>query len=126
MGRVEHVPPNARVTDHSGLGYSAPCVIPQQKDMTRAAEVLNAGQEVAILAGAGALNAGDELLEVAELLGAGIAKALLGKAVLPDALPFVTGQMGLLGSEPSGWMMRHCDTLLTVGARCPYPAFHPR
>lgn len=97
-------------------------MVPEQADITRAAEVLNAGKKVAILAGAGALDAAEELVQVADLLGAGVAKALLGKAVLPDDLPFVTGQMGLLGTQPSDWMMRHCDTLLMVGSRFPIPS----
>ncbi|MWD29399.1 thiamine pyrophosphate-requiring protein [Aquicoccus sp. SCR17] len=119
-------PPHAHGTVHSGIGYSAPRVVPEQADLTRAAEVLNAGNKVAIVAGAGALGAGEELTQVADLLGAGVAKALLGKAVLPDDLPFVTGQMGLLGTEPSDWMMRHCDTLLMVGSRFPYSEFLPK
>lgn len=119
-------PPHAHGTVHSGIGYTAPRVVPEQADLTRAAEALNAGKKVAILAGAGALNAGEELVQVADLLGAGVAKALLGKAVLPDDLPFVTGQIGLLGTEPSDWMMRHCDTLLMVGSRFPYAEFLPK
>ncbi|MYZ49162.1 thiamine pyrophosphate-requiring protein [Propylenella binzhouense] len=119
-------PPRAHGTVHSGIGYSAPVVVPAEADLRRAAEVLNAGEKVAILAGAGALHATDEVIEVAEVLGAGIAKALLGKAAVPDDLPFVTGQMGLLGSEPSDWMMRHCDTLLMVGSRFPYSEFLPK
>jgi pyruvate dehydrogenase (quinone) len=87
--------------------------------------VLNAGQRVAILAGAGALRATDELIEVAELLGAGVAKALLGKAALPDDLPFVTGAIGLLGTKPSWELMSGCDTLLMVGSGFPYSEFLP-
>ncbi|WCR11038.1 thiamine pyrophosphate-requiring protein [Paracoccus stylophorae] len=119
-------PPRAHGTVHSGIGFAAPRVVPEQADITRAAEVLNAGKKVAILAGAGALDAAEELVQVADLLGAGVAKALLGKAVLPDDLPFVTGQMGLLGTQPSDWMMRHCDTLLMVGSRFPYSEFLPK
>lgn len=119
-------PPRAHGTVHSGMGYVAPRVVPEQADIMRAAEALNAGKKVAILAGAGALDASQELMQVADLLGAGVAKALLGKAVLPDDLPYVTGQMGLLGTEPSDWMMRHCDTLLMVGSRFPYSEFLPK
>lgn len=119
-------PPRAHGTIHSGMGFVAPRVLPEQADLTRAAETLNAGKKVAILAGAGALDAAPELIKVADLLGAGVAKALLGKAVLPDDLPYVTGQMGLLGTEPSDWMMRHCDTLLMVGSRFPYSEFLPK
>ncbi|MCB2055066.1 MAG: thiamine pyrophosphate-requiring protein [Geminicoccaceae bacterium] len=119
-------PPHAHGTIHSGLGYAAPRVVPEQAQLQQAAEVLNAGRKVAILAGAGALGAADELVATADVLGAGVAKALLGKAVLPDDLPFVTGQMGLLGTEPSDWMMRHCDTLLMIGSRFPYSEFLPK
>ncbi|QSQ23723.1 thiamine pyrophosphate-requiring protein [Pyxidicoccus parkwayensis] len=112
-------------TVHSSVGYSAPRVIPQDKDLRRAAEVLNAGKKVAMLVGAGALHAADEVVEVAELLGAGVAKALLGKAVLPDDLPFVTGSIGLLGTKPSWDLMMGCDTLLMVGTSFPYSEFLP-
>jgi pyruvate dehydrogenase (quinone) len=78
-----------------------------------------------MLVGAGALGAADEVVEVAELLGAGVAKALLGKAVVPDDLPFVTGSIGLLGTKPSWDMMTHCDTLLMVGSSFPYSEFLP-
>lgn len=117
--------PHAHGTIHSGVGYSPPLVLPEPADLERAAEVLNAGKRVAILAGAGALGAGEALAAVAERLGAGVAKALLGKAVLPDDLPWVTGSIGLLGTEASDWMMRHCDTLLMVGSRFPYSEFLP-
>ena len=76
-------------------------VVPHEADLRRAAEVLNAGKKVAMLVGAGALHATDEVIAVAERLGAGVAKALLGKAALPDDLPFVTGSIGLLGTKPS-------------------------
>ena len=92
-------PPRVHATIHSGLGYSAPRVIPADADLRRAADILNAGMKVAILVGAGALKATDEVLEVADLLGAGIAKALLGKAAVPDELPYVTGSIGLLGTQ---------------------------
>jgi pyruvate dehydrogenase (quinone) len=118
-------PPRAHGTVHSGPGFEAPRVVPQEEDLRRAAEVLNAGRKVAILAGAGALEATDEVMEVADVLGAGVAKALLGKAALPDNLPYVTGSIGLLGTEPSDWMMRHCDTLLMIGSRFPYSEFLP-
>jgi len=120
------VPPRVHGTAHSGVGYSAPRVIPADAELRRAAEVLNTGRKVAILAGAGALGATDELMEVAELLGAGVAKALLGKAALPDDLPYVTGSIGLLGTKPSWDMMMACDTLLVVGSRFPYSEFLPR
>src|SRR5205085_9105906 len=74
----------------------------------------------------GAMHATDEVIEVAELLGAGVAKALLGKAVLPDDLPFVTGPIGLLGTKPSYDLMMECDTLFMIGSSFPYPEFLPK
>lgn len=120
------VPPRAHGTIHSGIGYSAPRILPAEADLTRAADVLNRGKKVAILVGAGALAATDEVMEVAELLGAGVAKALLGKAAMPDSLPYVTGSIGLLGTKPSWDMMMGCDTLLMVGSRFPYSEFLPK
>ncbi|MFI6043623.1 thiamine pyrophosphate-requiring protein [Nocardia sp. NPDC051321] len=98
---------------------------PPTEEIQRAAEVLNAGSKVAILIGQGAREAAEEVVQVAELTGAGVAKALLGKDVLPDDLPFVTGPIGLLGSRPSYEMMRDCDTLLIVGSNFPYAQFLP-
>jgi pyruvate dehydrogenase (quinone) len=118
-------PPHKHGTVHSGPGYSPPRIIPTDADLDRAAEVLNAGQRVAMLVGAGALHASDEVAAVAETLGAGVAKALLGKAVLPDDLPYVTGSIGLLGTKPSWTMMQECDTLLMVGSSFPYSEFLP-
>ncbi|MDX2080884.1 MAG: thiamine pyrophosphate-requiring protein [Terrimicrobiaceae bacterium] len=119
-------PPRKHGTNHSGVGFSSPRVIPKESDLRRAAEVLNAGERVAMLIGAGALRAASEVIEVAEILGAGVAKALLGKAALPDELPFVTGSIGLLGTQPSWEMMNHCDTLLMVGSSFPYSEFLPK
>src|SRR2546421_54861 len=118
-------PPHKHGTVHSGPGYRAPRVLPKDEDLDRAAEVLNAGQRVAMLVGAGALHAGEEIQQAAELLGAGVAKALLGKAVLPDDLPYVTGSIGLLGTKPSWTLMMDCDTLLMVGSSFPYSEFLP-
>ncbi len=118
-------PPRAHGTVHSGLGYSAPRVIPTDADLARAADALNAGKKVAMLVGAGALRATDEVIEIADLLDAGIAKALLGKAAVPDDLPYVTGSIGLLGTRPSYEMMVECDTLLMVGSGFPYSEFLP-
>jgi pyruvate dehydrogenase (quinone) len=118
-------PPRAHGSIYSSVGYSAPRVVPAQADLRRAAEVLNAGERVAMLVGAGTLHATDEVIEVAEILGAGVAKALLGRAAVPDDLPFVTGQIGLLGSRPSYEMMMGCDTLLMVGSSFPYSEFLP-
>src|SRR5699024_7541562 len=103
--------PRVHGASFSGIGYSAPRVVPQESDLRRAAEVLNSGRRVAILVGAGIREAVDEIIEVAELLGAGIAKALLAKTMIPDDLPFVTGSIGLLGTEATDKMMKHCDTL---------------
>lgn len=110
----------------SGVGYSKPRVVPYLEDLQRAAEVLNAGKKVAILAGAGALKATDQVIAVADKLGAGVAKALLGKAAVPDDLPWVTGTIGLLGTKPSSDMMEHCDTLLMIGTGFPWAEFLPK
>ncbi|HEV7816863.1 MAG TPA: thiamine pyrophosphate-requiring protein [Janthinobacterium sp.] len=119
-------PPREHGTVHSGIGATGHSIVPSMDDLNRAAAILNQGKKVAILAGAGALSATDELIEVAELLGAGIAKALLGKAAVPDDLPFVTGSIGLLGTKPSHDMMNECDTLLMVGSSFPYAEYLPR
>ncbi|HAL67087.1 thiamine pyrophosphate-requiring protein [Pseudomonas fulva] len=119
-------PPRAHGTVHSGIGYSKPKVIPFDADLQRAADVLNAGRKVAILVGAGALGASEEVAAVAEQLGAGVAKALLGKGVLPDEMPWVTGAIGLLGTEPSYKLMAECDTLLMIGSGFPYSEFLPK
>lgn len=118
-------PSRAHGTIHSGIGYKAPRVVPRAEDLQRAADALNAGSKVAILVGAGALGATREVIEAADLLGAGIAKALLGKAAVPDDLPYVTGSIGLLGTKPSYDMMMGCDTLLMIGSSFPYSEFLP-
>jgi pyruvate dehydrogenase (quinone) len=109
----------------SSLGTRWPTVVPDDEGLRAAADVLNAGTKVAMLVGQGARGAVDEVTQVADLLGAGVAKALLGKDVLSDELPFVTGSIGLLGSRPSYEMMQDCDTLLTVGSNFPYTQFMP-
>jgi pyruvate dehydrogenase (quinone) len=118
-------PPRKHSTVHSGIGYTAPYVVPYDEDLRRAADILNSGEKIAMLVGAGALHATDEVIEVADTLAAGVAKALLGKAAVPDDYPFVTGPIGLLGSKPSWDMMRQCDTLLMVGSSFPYSEFLP-
>ncbi|HTH10039.1 MAG TPA: thiamine pyrophosphate-binding protein, partial [Acidovorax sp.] len=118
-------PPRQHGTVHSGVGHAAHAEIPNEYALREAAEVLNAGEKVAILVGAGALHATEEIMEVAELLGAGVAKALLGKAAVPDDLPYVTGAIGLLGTQPSWKLMNECDTLLMVGTAFPYSEFLP-
>jgi pyruvate dehydrogenase (quinone) len=109
----------------SSLGIEWPEVSAEDAAIRKAADLLNAGEKVAILAGAGARGARTELMRVADLLGAGVAKALLGKDVLSDELPYVTGSIGLLGTRPSYEMMNDCDTLLTVGSSFPYTQFMP-
>ena len=124
MDAVES-PPQKHGAILTGIGYEAPEVTPAKKDLERAARVLNEGKKVAILVGAGALHATDEVIETADKLGAGVAKALLGKAALPDDLPFVTGSIGLLGTRPSYEMMTGCDTFFMIGSRFPYTEFLP-
>jgi pyruvate dehydrogenase (quinone) len=109
----------------SSIGIDWPSTVPADEAIARAADILNSGSKVAILAGQGARGARRELEMVAELLGAGVAKPLLGKDVLSDELPYVTGAIGLLGTRPSYEMMKHCDTLLTVGSSFPYTQFLP-
>ena len=109
----------------SSVGIDWPTTQPHDDAIRRAAEALNSGSKVAILAGQGARGARKELIDVATTLGAGVAKALLGKDVLPDDLPCVTGSIGLLGTRPSYEMMRDCDTLLIVGSNFPYTQFLP-
>ncbi|MCT7376275.1 thiamine pyrophosphate-requiring protein [Chelativorans salis] len=118
-------PPRQHGAVFSGVGYPKPVHVPGGDDLTQAAEVLNSGERVAMLVGAGALNASAEVMKVADLLGAGVAKALLGRAALPDDLPFVTGAIGLLGTRPSYDLMMDCDTLLVVGSSFPYSEFLP-
>ena len=125
MDAVEQ-PPHTANTVHTGFGYSAPRVVPTEADLKRAADILNSGKKVAILVGIGAKHAADEVIQVADLLGCGVAKALLGKQVLPDDLPFVTGCIGLLGTKPSYDMMMGCDTLLMIGSTFPYGQFLPK
>ncbi|MCX5771536.1 MAG: thiamine pyrophosphate-dependent enzyme, partial [Candidatus Hydrogenedentes bacterium] len=109
-----------------GIGYSEPRIVPTEKDLERAARVLNEGSRVAMLVGAGALHAGDEVMQAANILSAGVAKALLGKAVIPDSVPYCTGAIGLLGTRPTYDMIMQCDTLLMVGTSFPYSEFLPR
>ncbi len=119
-------PPRKHGTTYTGVGYNRPRVLPMEQDLTRAADILNAGAKVAMLVGAGALGATDEVMEAAEKLGAGVAKALLGKAALPDDLPYVTGSIGLLGTKPSWDLMMGCDTLFMIGSSFPYAEFLPK
>jgi pyruvate dehydrogenase (quinone) len=118
-------PPRAHGAVYSGGAVTMPRIIPQDDEVRRAAEVLNEGQKVAMLVGLGAKNAVEEVKEVADILGCGVAKALNGRAVLSDELPYVTGAIGLLGSKPTNDMMQDCDTLLMVGSSFPYSEWLP-
>ncbi len=106
--------------------WAAPARLPNEADLRRAADVLNAGSKIAILAGQGALNATDALEQAADVLGAPIIKSLLGKAVVPDDSPYTTGGIGLLGTRPSQDALESCDTLLMVGTSFPYIEFYPK
>jgi pyruvate dehydrogenase (quinone) len=119
------LPEHAHGMARTSAAFARPEVIPARADLQAAADILNRGERVAMLIGAGAREAADEVLAVADALGAGIAKALLGKDVVPDDLPFVTGQIGLLGTHPSWELMQNCDTLLMVGTSFPYVEFLP-
>jgi pyruvate dehydrogenase (quinone) len=119
-------PPRMHGSVFTSVGYKRPRVLPHESEIQHAAEILNEGERVAILVGQGARGATDEVIEVAELLGAGVAKALLGKDVLPDDLPWVTGSIGLLGTRASYELMDGCDTLLMVGTSFPYSEWLPK
>ena len=120
-------PRSARdVPGHTSDWYSPSAPVPNDSDLSRAAEVLRSGSKIVILAGRGALGAGDELEQVAEALGAPIVTALLGKGAVPDDSPYATGPIGLLGSRPSEDALRDCDTLLIVGSSFPYIEFYPK
>jgi pyruvate dehydrogenase (quinone) len=123
---AQESPPRMHGAVYSSIGYSRPRVLPQESDLDRAAEILNESEKVAILIGQGAQKAADEVVETAELLGAGVAKALLGRAALPDDLPFVTGPIGLLGSKPSYDMVMGCDCLFMIGTSFPYAEWLPK
>ncbi len=123
---IDPAPPQEHGQSFSGTGYSAPFTVPTLKELQRAADVLNSGSKIAMLVGAGALNAQEEVAAVAEVLGAGVAKALLGKAVLDDNLPYVTGAIGMLGTTASMELMSNCDTLFVVGSNFPYADCLPK
>ena len=118
-------PPKMHGAVYSSVGWTRPRVLPDEGELARAAEILNEGSKVAILVGQGAAKAEAEVIEAAELLGAGVAKALLGREVLPDSLPFVTGPIGLLGSMPSDEMVMNCDTFFMIGSSFPYAEWLP-
>jgi len=114
------------VPHHTSDSYAPPPPVPRQEELRAAAEILNSGKKIVILAGQGALHAGDELEQLAEVLGAPIIKALLGKAAVPDDSPYTTGGIGLLGTKPSQAAMEDCDTILIVGSAFPYIEFMPK
>jgi pyruvate dehydrogenase (quinone) len=114
------------IAHHTSDVYARSARLPHHADLEKAAEILNAGKKVAILAGRGALNATDELEKAAEILGAPIVKALLGKAAVPDDSPYTTGSIGLLGTKPSQEVIEDCDTLLMVGSSFPYLEYMPK
>lgn len=119
-------PPHQHANVLSGAGAIPLRPYAQEDDLQAAADILNAGKKVALLVGAGALQARSEVMAVAEKLSAGVAKALLGKGVVSDELPYVTGSIGLLGTEASDLLMKECDTLLIVGSTFPYTEFLPK
>ncbi len=114
------------VPHHTSDVFARSARMPNENDLLRAAAILNDGQKIAILAGRGALNATDELEEIANKLGAPIVKALLGKAAVPDFSPYTTGGIGLVGTKPSQEVMEECDTLLMVGTSFPYLEYLPK
>jgi pyruvate dehydrogenase (quinone) len=123
---AQESPPRMHGAVYTSIGFSKPRILPQEADLDAAAEILNESEKVAVLIGQGAAEADDEVVEVAETLGAGVAKALLGRAVLPDDLPFVTGPVGLLGSKPSNDMLMDCDCLFMIGTSFPYAEWLPK
>ena len=123
---AQEEPPREHGAVVSAPGYTPARVVPPRGQLEQAAEILNAGEKVAMLVGQGARGASDEVARVAELLGAGVAKALLGKTVVSDNLPFVTGSIGLLGTKPSWTLMNECDTVLMVGSSFPYSEWLPK
>src|SRR5436853_163358 len=118
-------PMHEHAMTHSGVGIDLAPLVPDSPALTRAAGILNAGKKVAMLVGAGALGATEQVIATAERLGAGVAKALLGKAAMPDDHPLCTGSIGLLGTKASWELMQGCDTLLMVGTGFPYAEFLP-
>jgi len=111
---------------HTGFSVTTPITIPHQRDLQKAANVLNSGKKVAILMGAGAQEAAEEVIQISQLLGAGIAKSLMGLSILPEDTALVTGSIGLLGTKPSWDLMAECDTLFMIGSDFPYVEFLPK
>jgi pyruvate dehydrogenase (quinone) len=119
-------PPHEHYSVHTGIGHPQSHVIPTDESLQKAAHILNVGNRVAMLIGAGAIGAGEEVMRVAALLNAGVAKALLGKSALPDDFPLVTGTIGFFGTTATEYMMNECDTLLMIGTSFPYAEFLPK
>jgi pyruvate dehydrogenase (quinone)/pyruvate oxidase len=114
------------VAGHTSQALSRGSPLPEAEDLEQAAEILNAGRKIVMMAGRGSIGAGDELEAIAERLGAVIVKPLLGKAAVPDDSPYTTGCIGLLGTKPSQAAIEDCDTLLIVGSSFPYIEFYPK
>jgi pyruvate dehydrogenase (quinone) len=126
VGEMDYAdPPREHGSVFTSVGWNRPHAVPDATLLRQAAEILNEGEKVAILIGAGARDAGREVIEAADILGCGVAKALLGKDVVPDTLPFVTGGIGLLGTEASHKMVMGCDTLFMIGTSFPYAEWLP-
>jgi pyruvate dehydrogenase (quinone) len=119
-------PPRAHGSTFTGGAIRRPRVVPQDGELRRAADVLNAGAKPAILVGAGARDAYAEVEQLADVLGCGVARALNGRDVVPDDAPWVTGSIGLLGTKPSDEMMENCDTLVMIGSSFPYSEWLPK
>jgi pyruvate dehydrogenase (quinone) len=124
--KAVNAPPHEHYSIHTGIGHPHSYVIPTDEALQQAAHILNVGNKVGILIGAGAMKAGSEVITIANLLNAGVAKALLGKSALPDDLPFVTGTIGFFGTTATEFMMNACDTLLLIGTSFPYAEFLPK
>jgi pyruvate dehydrogenase (quinone) len=119
-------PPHEHYSLHTGVGHPDSYTIPTDDALKQAAHILNVGNRVAMLIGAGAMHAADEVIQIADLLNAGVAKALLGKCALPDNVPYLTGTIGFFGTRPTETMMNECDTLLLIGTSFPYAEFLPK
>jgi pyruvate dehydrogenase (quinone)/pyruvate oxidase len=119
-------PSKHNVLNHTSDYFARSAALPAEADLQRAADLLNEGKKIAILAGRGALHATDELEQLAELLAAPIVKPLLGKAAVPDDSPYTTGGIGVLGTKPSQEVLEKCDTLLMVGTSFPYIEYYPK
>jgi pyruvate dehydrogenase (quinone)/pyruvate oxidase len=126
MQLAEDEPSKHNVLHHTSDAFARSAALPANADLQRAAELLNAGKKIAILAGRGALHATAALEEIAERLGAPIVKPLLGKAAVADDSPYTTGGIGVLGTKPSQEVLEQCDTLLMVGTSFPYIEYFPK